>query len=440
MLKLITLLLVLSMTLCSCAEFNIFIEQFTGADTSDDVIENEQTPPTNNNEQDPPTDDNQQDPPADDNQQDPPADDNVIGKNGFDYSEVPEFSGNNYVVINNNTPYFTSDEITDVSFENYSELDSLGRVGVAFASLSTDTMPTGTRNNPTYKPTGWVQNSYSTTVVPQTNIYNRSHLIAWSLSAEENNKLNLMTGTPYFNQIGMQIFENQVLDYIKETGNHVMYRVTPVFVGDNLLANGVLMEGLSVEDNGDGICFCVFMYNVQPGITIDYATGENYQTDAPTVPEDGAKTATLVTDVSQLTAGTKIVIVAKDYDYALGTTQNTNNRSTGTITKAENQVSLADDVEIITIGVGTTTNTFSLSVSGGYLYAASSSNNWLRTETALTANSSWTIEIASSGIATIIAAGSNTRNVLRYNTQSQLFSTYAAVNNQKDICIYIINE
>ncbi len=193
---------------------------------------------------------------------------------GFDYSSVPAYTNQNYTAVNGNIPYFTDEEITSSAFESYGELDELGRCTTAFACLGQELMPTGSKPSLSYNPTGWVQATYPASVVPQQNIYNRSHLIAWSLSGEGNNMNNLMTGTPYFNQIGMQEFENLVLDYIKETNNHVMYRVTPIFVGDNLLANGALIEALSVEDDGEGICFNVFVYNVQPGIIINYATGE----------------------------------------------------------------------------------------------------------------------------------------------------------------------
>ncbi len=366
------------------------------------------------------------------------SDNGTTDTESFDYSKVPDYSGNNYVEINGNEPYFTTDQITSNSFESYSELDSLGRVGTAFACLGTETLPTGNRGSLSYNPTGWVQKSYPSSVVPQTQIYNRSHLIAWSLSGEDNNKQNLMTGTPYFNQIGMQIFENMVLDYIRETDNHVMYRVTPVFVGDNLLANGVLMEAWSVEDNGDGICFCVFMYNVQPGITIDYATGENFQT--PSEDNDSKqKTATLVTDISDIKAGDKIIIVAANANYALGgISSSKNNRVACDITKDGNVVYFGDDVEIITLGQGKTNGTFAFTVDGGYLYAASSSSNHLKTGATLTDNGSWKIEIASNGVATIKSTGTHTRNWLRFNSQNVIFSAYGS--GQNDVCIYIVND
>lgn len=358
----------------------------------------------------------------------------------FDYNDIPAWSGENYVTVNNNIPYFTEDEITDQSFEKYSPLDSLGRAQVAFASLGKDLMPTGTRPSISYKPTGWVQATYPSNIVPQGQIYNRSHLIAWSLAGEGNNELNLITGTPYFNQIGMQKFEPMLLDYIKETGNHVMYRVTPIYVGNDLVARGVLMEAWSVEDNGEGICFNVFMYNVQPGITINYATGENCQTpsDDPSDNPDGIA-ATLVTDISQLKEGDKIIIVAKGENYVMGALSSSgNNRVAIDITKDGSTVIVPKDAQVITLGKGAAAGTYSFDIGGKYLYAASSSANHLKEQTTLSANGSWSISISSNGTATIKASGSNTRNWLRYNNTNKLFSTYAS--GQQDVCIYVITE
>ena len=355
----------------------------------------------------------------------------------FDYSKIPEYSGNHYVVINGNDPYFTSDEITDTSFEHYGELDSLNRATLAYACLGSDLFPTGTRPSLSYEPTGWVQKNYPSNVISTSQIYNRSHLISWALAGEGNNKQNLITGTPYFNQMGMQIFENQILDYIRETNNHVMYRVTPIYVGNELVARGALMEGWSVEDNGAAICFCVFMYNVQPGITINYATGDNYQTESG---EDTEKknTATLVTDISDIKAGDKIIIVSSSANYALSTTQNKNNRVAAAIEKDGNTVTFGDDIQIITVGSGLVSGTYSFAVDEGYLYSASSSANYLKTQSTLSENGSWKIEIKANGVATVKSAGSYTRNWLRFNSQYVLFSSYAS--GQGDICIYIVNE
>ena len=193
----------------------------------------------------------------------------------FNTADVPAYSGKPYTAVNNNEPYFTSDDLTTEAFENYSELDSLGRCGVAYANVCLETMPTEKRGSISeVKPTGWHSVKYDN--VDGKSLYNRCHLIGYQLTAENANHQNLITGTRYLNVDGMLPFENMVADYVKETDNHVLYRVTPVFTGDNLIADGVLMEGYSVEDEGDGICFCVYAYNVQPGITIDYATGDSW--------------------------------------------------------------------------------------------------------------------------------------------------------------------
>lgn len=192
----------------------------------------------------------------------------------FDLSSIPAFSNKAYVAVNNNTPYFTSADNTTTSFESYSTLDSLGRCGVAYACIGKDLMPTEERGSiGSVKPSGWQTVKYDN--VDGKYLYNRCHLIGFQLSGENANTKNLITGTRYINVDGMLPFENMVADYVKETNNHVLYRVTPIFKGNNLVASGVLMEAKSVEDNGEGILFCVFCYNNQPGITIDYATGES---------------------------------------------------------------------------------------------------------------------------------------------------------------------
>ena len=193
----------------------------------------------------------------------------------FNAADVPAYSGEPYTAVNNNKPYFTSDNLTTEAFENYSELDALGRCGVAYVNVCLETMPTEKRGSISeVKPTGWHSVKYDN--VDGKSLYNRCHLIGYQLTAENANQQNLITGTRYLNVDGMLPFENMVADYVKETDNHVLYRVTPIFTGDNLVADGVLMEGYSVEDEGDGICFCVYAYNVQPGITIDYATGDSW--------------------------------------------------------------------------------------------------------------------------------------------------------------------
>ena len=196
-------------------------------------------------------------------------------------SNIPEYSGEAYITLNNNKPEFTKSEITSKSFESYSSLDNLGRCGVAFACLGIETMPTEERGEiGMIKPTGWHLKKYD--CVDGKYLYNRCHLIGFQLSGENANDRNLITGTRYLNIDGMLPFENMVADYIEETGNHVMYRVTPIFEGNNLLCKGVKMEGYSVEDNGAGICFNVFCYNAQPSIKIDYETGESCLIVKPT--------------------------------------------------------------------------------------------------------------------------------------------------------------
>ena len=203
---------------------------------------------------------------------------------------IPDYSGKAYVELNGNRPEFTESEITYKSYEFYSELDSLGRCGYTIACVGKDIMPPEDRESiSSVKPSGWINKKYDTELVDGGYIYNRCHLIGFQLTGENANKQNLITGTRYLNIEGMLPFENMVADYVKETGNHVMYRVTPVFVGNNLLASGVKIEGWSVEDDGEGICFNVFAYNVQPGITINYATGDN-ALNGDGLPETDART------------------------------------------------------------------------------------------------------------------------------------------------------
>ena len=195
---------------------------------------------------------------------------------------IPDYSESPYVTVNDNQPYFSDTDLTTTSFESYSELDSLGRCGVAYACISPDTMPTEERGSiGQVKPSGWHTVKYDS--VEGKYLYNRCHLIGYQLTAENANEQNLIAGTRYLNVDGMLPFENMVADYIKETGNHVLYRVTPVFEGNNLVASGVLMEAESVDDKGEGICFNVYCYNVQPGVTIDYATGNSALAEGSTV-------------------------------------------------------------------------------------------------------------------------------------------------------------
>lgn len=212
------------------------------------------------------------------------------GTSAFSLREIPAYSGTPYTEVNGNQPYFTEEELTTQSFETYSELDSLGRCGVAYANVGQDLMPTEPRGEiGAVKPTGWHLVKYDN--VDGKYLYNRCHLIAYMLAAENANPQNLITGTRYLNVQGMLPFETKVCDYVKNTGNHVLYRVTPIFDGDNLLADGVLMEAYSVEDAGEGICFCVFAYNVQPGIGIDYATGDNWAEGSGTYQSTAASAA-----------------------------------------------------------------------------------------------------------------------------------------------------
>ena len=190
---------------------------------------------------------------------------------------LPYYSGNPWVAVNNNEPSFTADEITTVGYEFFSELDGLGRCGYVMACVGREMMPTESRGDIGHiKPTGWVQKQYDGNLVSGGSLYNRCHLIGFQLTGENDNKQNLITGTRYMNWDGMVEFENMIADYVKETGNHVMYRVTPMFYENELVARGVHMEAYSVEDNGEGVSFNVYAYNIQPGIVIDYATGNNW--------------------------------------------------------------------------------------------------------------------------------------------------------------------
>lgn len=190
----------------------------------------------------------------------------------YDLDQVPAYAGEPYVVINDNQPFFGEEEYTTEAFETYSALDGLGRCGTAYACVGEELMPAGERESiSSVKPSGWINVEYGGQY-----LYNRCHLIGFQLTGENANEENLITGTRYLNVEGMLPFENLVADYVKETGNHVLYRVTPVFSGTELVARGVELEALSVEDGGEGVCFHVYCYNNQPGIAIDYATGESW--------------------------------------------------------------------------------------------------------------------------------------------------------------------
>lgn len=189
--------------------------------------------------------------------------------------DIPVYSGQPYVVLNDNQPNFELEDLTTEEFELYSDLDSLGRCGIAYANISPETMPTEPRGEiGQVKPTGWHTVKYD--CVDGKYLYNRCHLIGFQLAGENANEKNLITGTRYLNVEGMLPFENLVAEYVDETGNHVLYRITPIYEGSNLIAAGVQMEAISVEDEGEGVCFNVFVYNVQPGVVIDYATGDSW--------------------------------------------------------------------------------------------------------------------------------------------------------------------
>ena len=259
LLSLIALLLALAMTLCSCdfAEVGGLLDELFGIM---EEIEGEL--------------------------------DNQLGGGGntvnipsADLDSIPEFDGSTaYVKINGDIPYFTDEEKVTASYEIYAPLDILGRCTYAISCIGIDLMPTEDRGSiGQVKPSGWQTVKYD--VVDGKYLYNRCHLIGYQLTGENANKCNLITGTRYLNVIGMLPFEDMVADYIKETENHVMYRVTPIYEGNELVARGVLMEGYSVEDNGEGICFCIYAYNNQPGVIINYADGTS-ELDPGYVPED----------------------------------------------------------------------------------------------------------------------------------------------------------
>lgn len=197
----------------------------------------------------------------------------------YDLDSIPPYQEESYVVLYGNVPGFQEADFTTQAFETYAPLDELGRCGTAYANICTELMPTEERGDiGQVKPSGWHTVSYD--MVDGRYLYNRCHLIGFQLAGENANEENLITGTRYFNVEGMLPFENQVAEYVEQTEHHVLYRVTPVFEGTNLVASGVQMEAYSVEDNGEGVCFNVYVYNVQPGIAIDYATGESWLEDA----------------------------------------------------------------------------------------------------------------------------------------------------------------
>ena len=210
----------------------------------------------------------------------------------IDVNTLPEFDGSAYIEINGNIPFFPEEDKNTQVFEAYSDLDELGRCGAAYANISVELMPTEKRGSISeVHPTGWHSSRYD--FVDGASLYNRSHLIAFQLAGENANEKNLITGTRFLNDVGMRPFEEMVGDYVRATDTHVLYRVTPIFEGDNLLASGVLMEAWSVEDAGESICYCIYIYNCQPGVEIDYATGDNW---LDTTESSGGEDYTLTVD------------------------------------------------------------------------------------------------------------------------------------------------
>lgn len=232
---------------------------------------------------------------------DGPQEDLVNNNSYVSLDAIPAYDGKAYVAVNNNEPFFTDSDMTTTAFENYSDLDSLGRCGVAYANICRDIMPTEERGKiGMIKPSGWHTVKYD--VIKDRYLYNRCHLIGYQLAGENANPKNLITGTRYLNVEGMLPFENLVADYVNNTGNHVLYRVTPMFSGSNLVANGVLIEAKSVEDNGGGILFNVYCYNVQPGVGINYENGDSWL-DGTTPQKQSAQTDTPQNEGSQSSAG-----------------------------------------------------------------------------------------------------------------------------------------
>ena len=216
-----------------------------------------------------------------------PQEDLVNNNSYVSLDAIPAYDGKAYVAVNNNEPFFTDSDMTTTAFENYSDLDSLGRCGVAYANICKDIMPIEERGKiGMIKPSGWHTVKYD--VIKDRYLYNRCHLIGYQLAGENANPKNLITGTRYLNVEGMLPFENLVADYVNNTGNHVLYRVTPMFSGSNLVANGVLIEAKSVEDNGGGILFNVYCYNVQPGVGINYENGDSWLDDTTGSASSGA--------------------------------------------------------------------------------------------------------------------------------------------------------
>lgn len=237
--------------------------------------------------------------------------DELVNNNSYvSLDAIPAYDGKAYVAVNNNEPFFMDSDMTTTAFENYSDLDSLGRCGVAYANICKDIMPTEERGKiGMIKPSGWHTVKYD--VIKDRYLYNRCHLVGYQLAGENANPKNLITGTRYLNVEGMLPFENLVADYVNNTGNHVLYRVTPMFSGSNLVANGVLIEAKSVEDNGGGILFNVYCYNVQPGVGINYENGDSWL-DGTVPQEQSAQTGAAQNGGSQSSDGSQAGASAGD--------------------------------------------------------------------------------------------------------------------------------
>ena len=270
-----------------------------------------------------------------------PQDDLVNNNSYVSLDAIPAYDGKAYVAINNNEPFFTDSDMTTTAFENYSDLDSLGRCGVAYANICKEIMPTEKRGKiGMIKPSGWHTVKYD--VIKDRYLYNRCHLIGYQLAGENANPKNLITGTRYLNVEGMLPFENLVADYVNNTGNHVLYRVTPMFSGSNLVANGVLIEAKSVEDNGGGILFNVYCYNVQPGVGINYENGDSWL-DGTTSQQQSAQTDTPQNEGSQSSDGSMAGALAGESGSSSSTTGSASSGSDSSA--AENSVSDSSNSE-----------------------------------------------------------------------------------------------
>ena len=268
--------------------------------------------------------------------------DELVNNNSYvSLDAIPAYDGKAYVAVNNNEPFFTDSDMTTTAFENYSDLDSLGRCGVAYANICKEIMPTEKRGKiGMIKPSGWHTVKYD--VIKDRYLYNRCHLIGYQLAGENANPKNLITGTRYLNVEGMLPFENLVADYVKNTGNHVLYRVTPMFSDSNLVANGVLIEAKSVEDNGGGILFNVYCYNVQPGVGINYENGDSWL-DGTTPQQQSAQTDTPQNEGSQSSDGSMAGALAGESGSSSSTTGSASSGSDSSA--AENSVSDSSNSE-----------------------------------------------------------------------------------------------